>query len=719
MERPTFSPFWHRVRATTPRLRSHVQVTRQFYRGRRWLVAHDPTNNSFYRLTPIAHELVTLLDGRRTVDDAWQVVLGKHGDLAPTQPEVIELIGQLYSSNLLQVDASPETQQLLTRGRDRVQKRFAQQALSIMYFKLRLINPDPLLTWLEPVFRPVLNRWGLVAWAALVLFALWQVLPSWPRLVGQFDSVTSPSSWGWMLGTFVVLKLWHELGHGIICKRLGGQVPEAGVMLLVLLPSPYVDASSAWSFPSRWQRIAVGAGGMMFELAAAAVAALVWLNTQPGELVNQIAYYAIFSASVATVLFNANPLMKFDGYYMLSDYLGIPNMMQRSGKLLTGLFQKHVYRLKNVRPVTDQPGEWWTLLVFGVLSQVYRVVIFLSITLFLLGQWFGLGLVLAVWTVAAWALMPLGKLVHWLASSSQLSEHRARAVLTTLAMVGAGLALIGVVRVPDWRRTTGVVEAREQAGVFAGADGFVEQAFATLGQRVVRGEVLATLTSPELAARTDLARAELAEVTAQLRAARAQGEPAAERVFAQRVEQTQGELADLIRQASELRVVAPIDGVIVSNDPRSMLGRRLAKGEALCEIVEPRDVRIHAVMSQGDADWLFGLPPEQRTARLRLASNIQTPIDATIQEIIPAGQRLLPHAALGYVGGGQAATDADDKSGRRATAPLFSVRLDAGAALEGALPGQRAFLRFTLPSRSVAAQAWDRLTKLVQGRVNL
>jgi len=719
MERPTFSPFWHRVRGTTPRLRSHVQVTRQFYRGRRWLVAHDPTNNNFYRLTPIAYELVTLLDGRRTVDDAWQQVLAKHGDLAPTQPEVIELVGQLYSSNLLQVDASPETEQLLRRGRERVQKRFAQQALSIMYFKMRLLNPDPLLTRLEPIFRPVLNRWGFIAWVVLVVFALVQALPAWTRLVGQFDSVTSPSSWGFMLGTFVVLKLWHELGHGIVCKRLGGQVPEAGIMLLVLLPSPYVDASSAWSFTSRWHRIAVGAGGMIFELAAAAVAVLVWLNTQPGELVNQIAYYTIFSASVATVVFNANPLMKFDGYYMLSDYLGIPNMMQRSGKLLTGLCQKHLYRLKNVRPVTDLPGEWWTLLCFGVLSQVYRVVIFLSITMFLLGQWFGVGLVLAVWTVAAWALMPLGKLVHWLASSSQIAEHRLRAVVTTLAVAAGLLALVSVVRVPDWRRATGVVEARQRSGVFAPAEGFVDDVRVTLGQAVRKGEVLATLVSPELAARTDLARAELADVQAQLRASRAQSEPAAERVFSTRVKQAKDELDELVKQAGELAVLAPMDGVIVSNDPRGMLGARLTKGQALCELVLPGDVLVHAVLAQGEAAWLFDLPPEQRLVKMRLASDLATALEGQVEEIMPAGQRLLPHAALGYGGGGMAALEPDDKSGRRTTSPMFTVRIGGGEALAGALPGQRVYLRFTLPGRSIAAQAWDRLSKLMQGRVNL
>lgn len=156
-ERPTFSPFWHRVRSMKPRLRPHVQITRQFYRGRRWHVVRDPSSNQFYRLNPIAHEFVGLFDGTRTVEEIWKIVLERHGDAAPTQGESIQLISQLYNSNLLSADVSPETEQLLRRGRERTKQKAAQQAIGIMYFKIRVFNPDRYLAWLEPILRPVLN----------------------------------------------------------------------------------------------------------------------------------------------------------------------------------------------------------------------------------------------------------------------------------------------------------------------------------------------------------------------------------------------------------------------------------------------------------------------------------------------------------------------------------------------------------------------------------
>ncbi|MFN7614142.1 MAG: PqqD family peptide modification chaperone, partial [Phycisphaerae bacterium] len=281
-----------------------MQITRQGYLGRRWYVVQDPSSNGFYRLNPVAHEMVALLDGSRTVDEVWQLGLTRHGDEALTQNDVITVLSQLYGANLLQADIAPETEQLLSRGNERRKKKFIGQAIGLMYFRIPLFNPNGILAMIEPVMRPLLNKWGFVAWLALVVTAIAALVPHWRTLVGGFDSAIAPSNWPILLASYVVLKLWHETGHGVICKRFGGQVPVFGAMMLVLVPSPYVDASASWSFRSKWQRIAVGGGGMMFELFVAAIAAFVWLGTKdnPG-LVHQVAYNVMLTSGVSTVVF--------------------------------------------------------------------------------------------------------------------------------------------------------------------------------------------------------------------------------------------------------------------------------------------------------------------------------------------------------------------------------------------------------------------------------
>lgn len=703
-----------------PRLRPHVQITRQHYRGRRWHVVHDPTNNQFYRLSPIAFDLVSLLDGTRTVDEAWKVSLAKFADMAPTQNEVLELLSQLYSSNLLAGDTPPETEQLLMRGRERAKKRALGQAVGLMYFKLRLLNPTPILNFIEPILRPLINKWGFLAWLAFLIYTIGSLAPHWGRLASGVDTLTSPTNWGWMMAAFVLLKLWHETGHGVICHRYGGQVPEFGAMLLVLVPSPYVDASSCWSFPNKWHRVAVGAGGMMFELFAACIAAHIWLATPDGSFTKQLCFFIMFTSGVSTVVFNANPLMRFDGYYILSDLLEVPNLMTRSTQMLKYLFQRYVYRIKQARIPSTQPGEIAILLIYGVLALVYRIFLFVVITMYVLGLFFFVGLFLAIWTAAMWFVLPMGKFIHWLATSSQLMEHRGRAILTTLAMVAAGAALLGLVPAPDYRRAVGVVESPLTSGVYQGADGFIAQATVRTGQNVKKGDVIALLSSPELEAERRYALAAIEEARLKIREAFSKDDTAAVAVGQRSLESLQQQLADIERREGELIVRAPHDGTVVAGDPSLMVGAFGKQGTPICMIADTTQRRIAVSVTQDEAGWLFQLPREDYRVQMRLASRVNQIIEATTVRPVPSGGRVLPHAALGFGGGGQIQTNPEDKSHRQSTGETFTVYMDAPeGALEHVALGQRVYVRFTLPTKSVLAQALERLEKAIQGKVVL
>ena len=716
-ERPTFSPFWHRVRVMKPRLRAHVQITRQHYRGRRWHVVHDPATNQFYRLNPVAHEFVALLDGRRTVEDVWQISLDRHGDAAPTQNEVIQLIGQLYNANLLTADVTPETEQLLRRGRDRLKQKAAQQAIGIMYFRMRLFNPDRYLTWLEPIMRPILNRWGLLAWLAFIIVGLANLLPHFDELTNQFENTIAPANWPWLIAVFVVLKAIHETGHGVICKRFGGQVPEMGIMLLVLFPAPYVDASAAWSMASKWQRIAIGAGGMIFELFIATIASIVWLNTVGGSAIHQIAYNAIFTASVSTILFNANPLMRFDGYYILSDLIEVPNLMQRSMNMIKYLLQKYMYRIEQATPPTSIRAEQVILVVYGLGALAYRIFLFFSITLYVMGRLFAIGLVLAIWTAGAWFIIPIGKFLHWLSAGPQLSDHRPRAVITSIAAIAAILVLVGAIPMPDHRRATGVVESLSRSGVFFATDGFVTEAHVRPGQTVHAGDPIVTCDSPMLRSQHKAALADLTRLESIERQATA-SDPAAAIIARDKVRAQHDIIKVLQLRLEQLVVRAPHDGYYVGTDPSSLVGSFVTRGQTLGEIVDTQHVRVVAIMSQTEADWINELPRDRYTVELRRVTDAGTVHNGGSVRVIPAGQHQLPHGALGYAGGGNIETDKRDRTGMYARRNQFVIHIDLPPDTP-TMPGERIKLRFSLPKKPLLFQWLDRLHKLVQGRVNL
>jgi putative peptide zinc metalloprotease protein len=718
-ERATFSPFWHRVRLMKPRLRPHVQITRQHYRGQRWHVVHDPSSNAFYRLNPVAHEFVGLMDGRRGVEEVWQFGLTRHGDLALTQNEVIQLLSQLFNANLLSADVPPETEQLLGRGRERLGQKFKQQAIGLMYFRIRLFNPDRILAWLEPIFRPLLNPIGFALWVVWILVGLINILPHWEELRTGFDNAIAPSNWGWMMVTFVVVKLWHESGHGLICKRFGGQVPEFGAMMLVLIPAPYVDASATWAFPSKWQRMAVGAGGMIFELAAASAAALIWIATRgtPG-LVHQLSYNVMFMASISTVLFNANPLMKFDGYYILSDLLEIPNLMQRSTNMLKFLMQKHVYRSRQAQSPTSSPGEAVTLIIYGLAAMAYRLFLFFSITLYVMGKLFAIGLFLAIWTAAMWFVMPVGAFVHWLATSSHLTENRGRAILTSLALILLGVVMVGVVPMPDHRRAVGVVESERRSGVFIKAEGFVLRADHRSGDFVKAGDPILTCESDRLKEELAFDLAQIAEVEAKEREAMKRGDEAAAMVGREYLSTLQKTVDRVRDKIDKLIVRAPHDGVIVGRDPATLVGSFVKEGAAVCEVVDVEHMRIAATITQTEGTWLYAPDATRFSTELRRVSDVDRIVKATFDHSEEAGTRELRHPALGFPGGGKIETDQQDRAGVRAKRPLFTAYFTPEESFEGK-PGERVNLRFTLARKALLAQWIDRLEKMVQGRVKL
>ena len=316
---PFLSASWYRVRLLRLRLREHALVRLHRYRGAPWYVITDALSGKVHRLAPPAWALVAALDGARTVDEVWIDIAARQGEAALGQDQVITLLGQLHAADLLQGDAPPDTAELFERHERQARQRLLQNFLNPMALRLRLWNPDRFLTRMMPFVGPLFGRWGLVLWLALMLPALEQIAEHWPELTANLgDRVLAEGNLLLLAVLLPGIKLLHELGHGFAVRRRGGAVHDMGVMFLVLLPLPYVDASASAGFRSRWDRVAVGAAGMMVELAVAAIATLVWVAIEPG-FARAVAFNVMLAAGVTTLLFNANPLLRYDGYFIRSE----------------------------------------------------------------------------------------------------------------------------------------------------------------------------------------------------------------------------------------------------------------------------------------------------------------------------------------------------------------------------------------------------------------
>ena len=725
MERTTLSPSWNRVARLKPVLSQRVEIRRQLFRGEPWYVVHDPITNDFFRLNPVLYHLVGLFDGQRSVDDLWRLTLERFADDAPTQNEIIGVLSQLYSSNLLHVDKTADVEALLTRQRQRRLRHWRGQAMSILFMRIPIFNPDRILSWLLPIFRPLLNKWGMLIWLAWVTFVLWQFLPYLRQFVGDADGVLKPSNWPWMIVLFLATKAVHELGHGLVCKRFGGVVPEIGIMFLVLFPVPYVNATSSWGFTSRWHRMLVAAAGMIFEITIAAAAAMIWLNASENSLARQLSYNLVFLASVTTLIFNGNPLLRFDGYYILADLLGIANLYERGGKQIQWIVQRYAFGLHAIPPIAVAHGEKVWLTLYGFASTAYRFMVLFGIFLFIIGQLYVVGVLLALWSLMAWLVVPIGRFIRWLAVSPTLIRHRARAIAVTAGAVAILVTLVGLVPIKDHRRVNGVVQSANTADIVMPVNGFVTEVLAGPNQNVRSGDVILVAENAQLNTEYEIRQKQSQALERELDAAIGKGIGEVREVK-RKIANHNKKLNYLKQRIDDLTIRSPRDGIIVGAELRQLKGRYFKRGQVVATVVDPQQVRVTALVGQSQNAPLFNGQQIEKV-QLRTAGNPGQVLDSTVRRIFDAADKQLPHPGLGYPGGGPIATDPADPNGRTMLRPHFELWLDLpepdsereSLALK-ALPGHRVYIRFTLKQRTALLYQWvHRLNRVIRARISV
>jgi putative peptide zinc metalloprotease protein len=706
----TFSESWYRIAGHRVALRPHVIVRRQYFRGERYYVLHDPFSNQFFRLRPAAYEFVARLELNRTVESVLNECLETNPEEAPGQEQVLRLLGQLHAGNLLHSDLPPDTAKMFERHEKRRVREVHNQWLNLLYARFPLFDPDRLLQRLLPALRAIFSIPGAILWLAVVLAGVKVVVDHAGEFTASSLDALAPDRLLVLYAATVLAKVVHEFGHACACRRLGGEVHVMGVMLMIFTPMPYVDTTSSWSLRSRWARALVGAAGMIAELFLAALAAFVWAATGEGVL-HALAFNVILVASVSTLLFNLNPLLRFDGYYILSDLLEIPNLQMRAMRQLQHWVERYAFGLKKSAPGARTTREAAWLGVYGLASLSYRLLVSALILLFIAGKYLLLGLVLAVTGACAWLLLPLWRGVKYLAASPALARQRKRAVAVSCGALAAVLALLFFVPAGNDFRAPGVIEAGEYSMINAATAGRVVELLAPPGAQVEKDQPLLRLENPELTFEIAEAQAKATEAAAMRDRAVAESiadlDPIDSRIAA-----VTSLLAQLHAQQDALIIRAPHPGLWHAPDIAASLGTWVPRGMELGHVLGVGTFRFSAVVSQEEASRLFD--GDLRRSEVRLHGQADRPLAVTDRTIIPAERRKLPSAALGRLAGGEVAV-APDKTGREAREGFFEVRatIRGDATLTHGVSGT---IRFELPSEPVAVQWIRKLRQLLQKR---
>lgn len=706
---PIHSTRWHRVASLKPRLARQLTLRRQQLRGETWFVLANPVSGRSVRLNHTAYGIAARMDGQHNVQQLWDRSLQRDAE-AVTQDEVIDLLAQLRESGLVQFDRAADFDTLLPhldtiahpRGR-----------ASLLAWRIALGNPTRLLNHLAPLQKMLFSRTAALMWLLAIASLLALAMQHGPTLWAHALQWMATPRFALLAAVlYLPIKLVHELSHGLAVRRWGGQVREAGVTLMLLLPVPYLDASAASSFGERRARIAVSAAGIMSELAIAALALPLWLWLDDGP-VRDGAFVVLAITGVSTVLFNGNPLQRLDGYYIFCDVMQLPNLGPRSRAWWLDRLRR-LLDATDTEPMAVALGETPWLAAYAPLSWLMALFISTMAIVWLGGISFALGLLAGL--VLGWQMLlrPIARLLGQLRRATQgRSASTRRWRRTLLAGTFAGLLILTV----PWPRSTlvqGVIWPPDQAQLRIEESGFVEQVAAADGQMVRIGDLVLQLASPQLRSDHASQSARVASLEAELvgsfRAGRTGQADAGTGDARAELTVAQAQLQRLQTRIQQLAVRAQVDGRLVLPNAADLPGQFLRRGQLMGQTLDGSPPVIRVALPEHRAGDLRGA---RETISVRLSGSPRTHHPARLLRDSTGAVLELPSAALSTRHGGDIVTDPADDRDRRPVGPVVLLDVQLRAPQAGSVEsagmriGERAWVRFGDGAQPLALQ-WAR-----------
>jgi putative peptide zinc metalloprotease protein len=660
---------WQQIAGARPSLNPHLVFRRQFYQGELWYLLQDPITERHFRLTPGAYQLVSRFDGERTLETIWQQAQQaiQH---PPEQGAFIRLLMQLKGGGVLM--ESPQSEALKILERRQSPRQWLRHLRNPLSLRIPLWDPDKVLNRLMPWVRPLFSRIGMGLWLLLVLSGLLQAALHWRAITGNVTSQLLVADNLLLMGAvYLLMKLLHEAAHGFATKHWGGEVHQVGVLLLALIPLPYVDASAANGFSERRSRMAVGAAGIMTELLLASLGLWLWLASGPGWL-NAAAYSMILIGGLSTLLVNGNPLMRFDGYYIFADLIDIPNLSLRSNQYLGYLLQRYLFGLVDIDSPAQSDWERGWFFFYGITAFFYRLFVLFVIILFVAERYPLVGQAIALWALVGMVILPLARQVFFLFTSQRLANRRKRVLLVSASIIGSLTLLLFVVPAPYATRAEGVVLPPEGSELRVGAQGEVVKIVVRPDDHVTEDQLLVVMEDPFL--QTDLKR-----LAGRLHALRSEHESLVSghqhvkaEITLDEINLVETEIAQKQAQAARLSLRSPAEGTFVVQQPGDLPGQFLRQGDLIGYVLDERQAEVRVAVSQE----AIGLVRQStQTIEARYANRPAEIVPVKLLRDIPESRQRLPSPALGSLGGGEFTLHPEDKDGTRPLEAVFELRL--------------------------------------------
>lgn len=633
-------------------VRPNLEVSRHIFSGKPMYVVRDPVTAQSHRFSADDYQLFISIDQSRTLKESLQQLITQKRVNTEQSDDFYRFVVHLHQMGLLTLPLSDGTT-LHNRHKQRVDAQKKGRLLKLLFLKVPLAKPDKWLDHTQHWFAPLFTLTAMWIWLGCLALCGVVLLMHWQEFVNPLGTMLTLSNLPILWVLLVSLKSFHELGHAYACKRFGGTVPEIGAMIMMGTPCAYVDASSSWSFPNRWHRMVVALAGMYFESMLAMVALIVWLVTDTGQI-HSAAQYAIVLSTVVTIGFNANPLMRYDGYFILSDLVNMPNL-HRDAKAAAASFIKWVlFGL----PIKVSASKTWihvVMTLFGLACMVYQVTVSLGIAALLILAVPTVGPLIAAFVSGLPVVRLLQKWYLFITKSKELEPVRTRAIAVSCSLTAVIAIGIFVIPIPGTVQSLGIVHRFEEQSIRATVSGFLVSAPIPAQHRIGENEVLYRLENPELQVQRSDLEAQIQQLSIQVQSQLSDDLRIAEQTHLQ-LESTKKQLEHLRSKLKQLDMTANFDGEFEYPNERPRQGKFVHQGEQLGSVCRgPWVVRAKLTAEQ----WSSIQSQKEKPVSIQLVGSMDHVLTGRIIKEASAGSKKIEEVALTHTGGGNIAVSGD------------------------------------------------------------
>ena len=612
-------------------------------------LVEDEVTGRFFRVGLPQYTFLSMLDGKRTVSTALMKTSTLLREHAIDESEAANLCKWAIESGLVESENGNSTARRVEQH-EQIQKSKMVSYLNPMMMRIPLFNPDPMVTAISRFVNFLVSPLGAVIWIVVCVYGFLELASHWDEFFLNRVSSFSATDFAWIGLTWVILKLVHELAHSLVCKKFGGRVSSCGILFLLMIPMPFVDVTSSWRFDNKWKRILTSAAGMMSEVFIAAIACVIWVSSEPGPL----QYHAgnvIISATLHTLLFNINPLMRFDGYYMLADLLEIPNLATHGRAWLKGVFKRLYFGNKPAK-LKETGFRGLAVRIYGVLAMLWFFSIAIGLSLAASSFIEGFGLLVAIIGIIMWAGIPLYQLAKYFVMGTE--TERPNRVWFTMAM-SLTVLLLGCFFYfcpsPSVVSAPVVIDYEPLSVVRANSMGFAKSIHVLPGQQVEEGELLVTLENPELEHELHSLLIDIEISELRIKTFFSQGEISSVQLEQDELKAMHERKTELESRIADLKIYAPQAGCVLARDLESSIGKHFTPGDEILSIAQEGELHAIALTRQSDIEWVAE-NPEAEIELLVWGRHENDLLHGKIKYVNPRARDDLPHESFAATVGG-------------------------------------------------------------------